>query len=45
MNMYVFFAYFISSILMVGELVFTFSCHQRSKRFLQKLEQDNEKEV
>lgn len=45
MNTYVFFAYFISFILIIGELIFTFSCYMKSKRILKSLKNNNEEET
>ncbi|WP_458695339.1 CcmD-like small membrane protein [Wolbachia endosymbiont of Litomosoides sigmodontis] len=45
MNTYVIFAYLISFILIAGELIFTTSCYIKSKKNLENLKKNNEKEI
>ncbi|WP_458695319.1 CcmD-like small membrane protein [Wolbachia endosymbiont of Litomosoides brasiliensis] len=45
MNIYVIFAYLISFVLIAGELIFTTSCYIKSKKVLESLKNNNEKET
>ncbi|WP_458695057.1 CcmD-like small membrane protein [Wolbachia endosymbiont of Howardula sp.] len=45
MNQYVLIAYLMSCILMMGELIFTFSCYIKSKKMLKTIKQNNEEKT
>lgn len=45
MSKYVIFAYLISFILIIGELVFTFSNYKKSIRILEEIKESNEKKT
>ncbi|WP_458695326.1 CcmD-like small membrane protein [Wolbachia endosymbiont of Pentalonia nigronervosa] len=45
MNTYVIAAYFLSFTLIIGELIFTFHCHRKSKRILEDIKKSNEEKT